>query len=188
MDTLIRSPEKSESGYGMDAIAARDLCKSFGPVTAVDNVSITIPEGAIFGILGPNGAGKTTTIRMNTGVLVPDAGTVVILGTDVQRDPLHAKLKMGVIPENGTVYSDLTAEQNILLAAKFFGMGRESREERAGVILGQLGLTERRDDPVRTFSKGMRQRISIACAIVHSPPVFSRNSLPSSSRAGSSST
>jgi ABC-2 type transport system ATP-binding protein len=156
----------------MDAIDATNLRKSFGPVTAVDNVSITIPEGGIFGFLGPNGAGKTTTIRMITGVLIPDAGSVRVLGTDVQKDPLTAKLKMGVIPENGTVYSDLTAEQNILITAKFFGMDRATRERRSGEILARLGLTERKDDIVRTFSKGMRQRISIACAIVHSPPVL----------------
>jgi ABC-2 type transport system ATP-binding protein len=158
--------------YDMDAIDARNLCKSFGPVTAVDDVSITIPEGSIFGFLGPNGAGKTTTIRMITGVLIPDAGSVKILGTDVHEEPLTAKLKMGVIPENGTVYSDLTAEQNILLAAKFYGMEKDRRVQRAGEILDRLGLTERRHDYVRTFSKGMRQRISVACAIVHSPQVL----------------
>lgn len=156
----------------MDAIEADHLRKSFGQVAAVDDVSISIPVGGIFGFLGPNGAGKTTTIRMITGVLVPDAGSVRVLGTDVQKDPLAAKLKMGVIPENGTVYSDLTAEQNILITAKFFGMERAKREQRAEEILDRLGLTERKNDIVRTFSKGMRQRISIACAIVHSPPVL----------------
>lgn len=156
----------------MDAIEAKALRKSFGPVTAVDDVSITIPEGSIFGFLGPNGAGKTTTIRMITGMLIPDAGSVRILGTDVQEDPLTAKGKMGVIPENGTVYSDLTAEQNIILSAKFYGMDRVDRQARAGTILERLGLAERKDDLVRTFSKGMRQRISVACAIVHSPPIL----------------
>jgi len=156
----------------MDAVEATNLKKSFGAVAAVDDVSIAVPEGGIFGFLGPNGAGKTTTIRMLTGVLIPDAGMVKIFGTNVHDDPLAAKLKMGVIPENGTVYSDLSAVQNILLTAKFFGMDRASREERADGILEQLGLSERRDDLVRTFSKGMRQRISIACAIVHSPPLL----------------
>ena len=156
----------------MDAIVASNLCKSFEAVTAVDDVSITVPEGSIFGFLGPNGAGKTTTIRMLTGVLIPDAGSVQIFGTDVARDPLAAKLKMGVIPENGTVYSDLTAVQNIHLTAKFFGMDKATRKERADAILDHLGLSERRDDLVRTFSKGMRQRISIACAIVHAPPLL----------------
>ncbi len=129
-------------------------------------------KGEIFGYLGPNGAGKTTTIRMLTGVLIPDAGSVRIFGTDVHADPLTAKMKMGVIPENSTVYSDLTARQNILLTAKFYGMDRRRSEARADEILARLGLAERKDDMVRTFSKGMRQRISIACAIVHSPPVL----------------
>ena len=165
MNLNFRTPE-------MNAIEAKNLTKSFGSVTAVDDVSITIPKGSIYGFLGPNGAGKTTTIRMMNGVLIPDVGSVHILGIDINKDPLIAKMKMGVIPENGTVYSDLTAEQNILLIAKFFGMDRASREKRAGEILVQLGLSERRNDLVRMFSKGMRQRISIACAIVHSPPIL----------------
>ena len=156
----------------MLAIDANHLYKSFGSVIAVDDVSIAIPTGSIFGFLGPNGAGKTTTIRMITGVLIPDHGSVQVLGTDVMRYPLEAKLKMGVIPENGTVYSDLTALQNILLIAKFYGMDKKSREARAEEILAMLELCERRNDMVRTFSKGMRQRISIACAIVHAPPVL----------------
>ena len=156
----------------MNAIEATHLRKSFGPVAAVDDVSITVKEGEIFGFLGQNGAGKTTTIRMMTGVLTPDTGSVAIGGIDLLKYPLEAKLKMGVIPENGTVYSDLTAEQNILWTAKFYGMDKANRERRCTEILTRLGLIERRYDLVRFFSKGMRQRISIACAIVHSPPVL----------------
>lgn len=156
----------------MDAVIADNLRKSFGSVKAVDDVSIRISEGEIYGFLGPNGAGKTTTIRMLTGVLIPDSGTVSIFGTDIHKDPLTAKLKMGVIPENGTVYSDLTAIQNVLLTAKFYGMQKNIREERAEEILGRLGLSERKDDIVRKFSKGMRQRVSIAAAIVHSPQLL----------------
>jgi ABC-2 type transport system ATP-binding protein len=156
----------------MDVIEGQNLHKSFGSVVAVENVDIAVEEGGIFGFLGPNGAGKTTTIRMLTGVLVPDAGSVRICGIDMNENPLDAKMKMGVIPENGTVYSDLTAEQNIFWTAKFYGLDRPSRKQRAREILLRLGLTERGNDLVRTFSKGMRQRISIACAIVHSPPVL----------------
>ncbi len=156
----------------MDVIEAHNLHKSFGPVVAVDGVSIAVEKGGIFGFLGPNGAGKTTTIRMLTGVLTPDEGTALIGGIDIHKNPLGAKMKMGIIPENGTVYSDLTAEQNILWTAKFYGLDKSLREQRAFEILSRLGLTERRHDLVRTFSKGMRQRISIACAIVHSPPVM----------------
>ncbi len=156
----------------MAIIEAEHLVKTFGPVRAVDDVSMSVGEGTIFGFLGPNGAGKTTTIRMLTGVLVPDSGTARIGGIDVQKDPLQAKKKIGIIPENGTVYADLTAEQNVLWTAKFYGIEKEERIRRTNEILGSLGLSERKKDIVRTFSKGMRQRVSIACAIVHSPPVL----------------
>jgi len=156
----------------MNAVEAENLRKSFGTVKAVDDVSITIPEGGIFGFLGPNGAGKTTTIRMLTGVLTPDSGRVSVFGEDVHENPIAAKLNMGVIPENGTVYSDLTAKQNILITGKFYGMEKDPCEKRAEELLERLGLTERQNDLVRMFSKGMRQRISIACAIVHSPPLL----------------
>jgi ABC-type multidrug transport system, ATPase component len=156
----------------MEIIQATHLSKSFGPVKAVDDISISVRPGAIYGFLGPNGAGKTTTIRMLTGVLTPDHGSVVINGTDMESDPMTAKLGMGVIPENGTVYGDLTAEVNLLWTGKFYGMDRATRERRAAEILSRLGLHERKDDLVRTYSKGMRQRIAIACAIIHSPPVL----------------
>ena len=156
----------------MDAIEADHLSKSFGPVRAVDDVSIRVPAKGIFGFLGPNGAGKTTTIRLLTGILTPDNGSVRIGGVDIHRDPLAAKLKMGVIPENSTVYGDMTAEQNVLWAAKFYGLDRATRERRTREILDRMGLSGRERDMVRTFSKGMRQRVSIACAIVHSPEIL----------------
>ncbi len=153
----------------MDAVLAENLVKSFGAVKAVDNISLTIKEGEIFGFLGPNGAGKTTTIRMITGVLIPDFGNVRIFGTDIHKDPLSAKLNMGIIPENGTVYADLTALQNVLLTARFYGMKKNEREMRANEVLENLGLSDRKNSLVRSFSKGMRQRVCIAAAIVHSP-------------------
>ena len=156
----------------MDTIQADHLKKSFGPITAVDDVSLSVREGEIFGFLGPNGAGKTTTIRLLTGVLTPDAGAVRINGIDIHRHPLEAKMQMGVIPENSTVYGDLTADQNLHLVGKLYGMSRSERERRNREILAQLGIEERRGDPVRTFSKGMRQRVSIACAILHRPCVL----------------
>jgi ABC-2 type transport system ATP-binding protein len=156
----------------MNVIEATHLSKSFGSVTAVDDIDIGVRQKEIYGFLGPNGAGKTTTIRMLTGVLTPDTGSVMVNGVDMARDPLTAKLGMGVIPENGTVYGDLTAELNLLWTGKLYGMDRSNRERRAAEILSQLGLTERKDDLVRTYSKGMRQRIGVACAIIHSPPVL----------------
>ena len=156
----------------MDAIRAEHLKKTFGLVSAVDDVHLSVKEGEIFGFLGPNGAGKTTTIRLLTGVLTPDAGTVQINGIDIHRHPLDAKMQMGVIPENSTVYGDLSAEQNLQLSGKMYGMPRALREERINEILLRLGLSDKRRNLVRTFSKGMKQRVSIACAIIHRPHVL----------------
>jgi ABC-2 type transport system ATP-binding protein len=156
----------------MNAIQVEHLCKRFGTVTAVNDVSLTVREGETFGFLGPNGAGKTTTIRLLTGVLTPDAGSVRINGIDIHRHPLDAKMQMGVIPESSTVYGDLSAEQNLHLSAKMYGMPRAVREKRIDGILLQLGLNEKRRFLVRTFSKGMKQRVSIACAIIHLPRVL----------------
>jgi ABC-2 type transport system ATP-binding protein len=156
----------------MTAIEARHLVRKFGATTAVDDISLNVQEGEIFGFLGPNGAGKTTTIRLMTGVLTPDAGTVKINGIDIHRHPLEAKQQMGVIPENSTVYGDLSAEQNLHLSGKMYGMPRVLREERIDELMSQLGFSEKRNNPVRTFSKGMKQRISIACAIIHRPKVL----------------
>ena len=97
----------------MNAIEAGHLVKRFGAVTAVNDVTITVREGEIFGFLGPNGAGKTTTMRLLTGVLTPDAGAAKINGIDIHRHPLDAKMQMGVIPESSTVYGDMSAEQNL---------------------------------------------------------------------------
>ena len=156
----------------MNAIQADNLFKKFGAITAVKNVSLSVREGETFGFLGPNGAGKTTTIRLLTGVLTPDAGTVRINGIDIHNHPLDAKMQMGVIPESSTVYGDLTAEQNLHLSGKMYGMSKVIRNERVNEILKQLNLYEKRHTLVRTFSKGMKQRVSIACAVIHRPSVL----------------
>jgi ABC-2 type transport system ATP-binding protein len=156
----------------MNAIEAEHLIKRFGAITAVNDVSLTVHEGETFGFLGPNGAGKTTTIRLLTDVLTPDTGTVRINGIDMHRHPLDAKMQMGVIPESSTVYGDLSAEQNMHLSGKMYGMPRAQRAERIAEILSRLGLSENGRNPVRTFSKGMKQRVSIACAIIHRPRVL----------------
>ena len=156
----------------MNAIEAGHLIKRFGTVTAVNDVSLTVREGETFGFLGPNGAGKTTTMRLLTSVLTPDAGTVLINGIDIHRHPLDAKMQMGVIPENSSVYADMSAEQNLHLSGQMYGMSRALREERIDEILSRMGLSEKRRLPVRTLSKGMKQRVSIACAIIHRPKVL----------------
>ncbi|MBS3816140.1 MAG: ABC transporter ATP-binding protein [Candidatus Thermoplasmatota archaeon] len=154
------------------AVEASDLSKTFGDVEAVKDVSFKVGKGEFFGFLGPNGAGKTTTIRMLTGLITPDSGKALIDGIDPQKDPIHAKMKMGIIPEFGNIYVDLTAKENLHLAGKFYGMSKKEREKRASELLQILKLKGRENDAVRNFSKGMKQRVNIGCAIIHEPPVL----------------
>jgi len=156
----------------MRSVSVEGLKKSFGDLKAVDGVSFQVEKGEFFGLLGPNGAGKTTTIRMITGVLRQDEGVIEVEGIDLRRFPLEAKQRMGVIPEVGNVYPDLSAMENLDLVGKFYGMPKGRRRERAESLLVDLGLQERKDDYVRKFSKGMKQRVSIACAMIHEPPVL----------------
>jgi ABC-2 type transport system ATP-binding protein len=156
----------------LDAIKVENLTKRFGDLTAVDRISFDVKKGEFFGLLGPNGAGKTTTIRMITGVLGPDAGSVVVEGSDLRKDYFGAKSKMGVIPEVGNIYTDLSAQENIDLTGRFYGLPKALRRQRTGQLLTEFGLKDRAGVPTRDFSKGMRQRVSIACAMVHEPPIL----------------
>lgn len=154
------------------AIVADGLTKRFGEFVAVDNVSFEVPERQFFGLLGPNGAGKTTTIRMLTGVLRPEVGRVSIMGVDMDGDPLRAKSSLGVIPEIGNVYLDLSARENLEMFGRFYGLSRRARAEKASALLEELGLGDRADERIKRFSKGMKQRVSIGCAIIHEPRVI----------------
>ncbi|MCM1987411.1 ATP-binding cassette domain-containing protein [Methanococcoides seepicolus] len=156
----------------MFAIQVKNIKKTFENIIAVDNVNFNVEKGEIFGFLGPNGAGKTTAIRLLTGILMPDFGNVFIEGIDLVKNPIKAKMMMGVIPEIGNVYADLTAKQNLYLAGKYYGLSKNTLEKKSEELLSTLGLYERRNDPVRTFSKGMKQRVSIACAIIHDPHIL----------------
>ena len=156
----------------MPVLEVRSLKKCFGDTQAVKDISFSVERGEFFGLLGPNGAGKTTTIRMITGVLGMDGGSVKVDGTDLHEDFLGAKMKMGVIPEVGNIYPDLSARENIDLVGKFYGLPKSVRRQRTEELLTDLGLMDRADDYARKFSKGMRQRVSIACAMVHEPPIL----------------
>ena len=154
------------------AITVKNITKRFGKLVAIDDVSFAVNKGEVFGFLGPNGAGKTTMIRMLTGILTPDSGNIRIHGIEITKDPIRAKMAMGVIPEAGNVYGDLTARQNLALTGKYYGLSKSTIVKRAEELLTKLGLHERENDLVRTFSKGMKQRVSIACAIIHEPEIL----------------
>ncbi len=153
-------------------IEVKNLTKGFNGVTAINNISFSVARGEIFGFLGPNGAGKTTTIRLLTGTLTPDAGKVFINGLDVLKNTVKAKSIMGIIPEMGNIYQDLTPLQNIVLAGKFYGIPRKELRARASALLGQFELFERRHVPARTLSKGLKQRVNIASALAHDPALL----------------
>jgi ABC-2 type transport system ATP-binding protein len=153
-------------------IHASNLTKVFGNSTAVDHISFDVRQGEIFGFLGPNGAGKTTTTRMLTGVIPLDAGTATILGHDIHSEPVLAKQGFGVVPETSNAYTDLTAWQNLMLMGELYGLERTRAEHRSSELLGMVGLLERKDQKVQEYSKGMKQRLILAMALIHEPELL----------------
>jgi ABC-2 type transport system ATP-binding protein len=153
-------------------IHASNLTKVFGNSTAVDHISFDVRQEEIFGFLGPNGAGKTTTTRMLTGVIPLDAGTATILGHDIHSEPVLAKQGFGVVPETSNAYTDLTAWQNLMLMGELYGLERTRAEHRSSELLGMVGLLERKDQKVQEYSKGMKQRLILAMALIHEPELL----------------
>ena len=156
----------------MNAIEARHIRKCFGPVTAVNDVSLTVREGEIFGFLGPNGAGKTTTTRILTGIIPPDGGSVTVLGHDIRTAALQAKQGFGVVPEISNAYVDLTGWQNLMLIGELYGLPGAQARRRSSDLLTTLGLLERKDQKVYAYSKGMKQRLILAMALLHEPALL----------------
>jgi len=156
----------------MPAVEVMDLRKSFGEVRAVDGVTFDVEEGSVFGLLGPNGAGKTTTLRMIYGVLRPDQGRVRVMGVDVWRDLRRARGLMGVMPEDTGVYPRLTVEENLIYFGKMRGMNPSKLKERINYLLDILGLKEKRFTIADKLSKGQRQKVAFARAILSEPPVL----------------
>jgi ABC-2 type transport system ATP-binding protein len=153
-------------------IHASDLTKVFGKSIAVDHISFDVQKGEIFGFLGPNGAGKTTTTRMLTGIIPPDVGTATILGHDIRSEPVQAKQGFGVVPETSNAYTDLTAWQNLMLIGELYGLPRTMAEQRSSNLLSMVGLLERKDQKVQAYSKGMKQRLILAMALIHEPELL----------------
>ncbi len=155
-----------------NAIEVQDLTKYYGDLLAVNHIDFAVKEGEVFGFLGPNGAGKTTTQRMLTTLLEPTEGRIAIEGHDLGGDPYPAKRRMGLVPEESNVYTELTAWGNLMFTAQLYRVARDKREDRARELLEAFGLWEKRDVKVEEFSKGMRRRLSIAMAIIHRPALL----------------
>ena len=153
----------------MISIEVKHLTKAFGTRKAVDDVSFDLPEGAFLSIFGPNGAGKTTLLRVLSTLARPSGGEALICGIDLKEDADKAREHIGMISHSSMLYPDLTAEENLMLYAELYGV--EKPQERVSELLEAVGLSHRRLDQVRTFSRGMTQRVSIARALVHNPRV-----------------
>lgn len=159
-------------GAALKAIEVKDLTKYYGRFCAVDHITFEVEKGEFFGFLGPNGAGKTTTIQMLTGLSEPSEGTASIMGYYISRDPFHAKEHFGVVPEVSNIYEDLTAWDNLMFAGELYGMPKSARSRRALELLDVFELTEFKNKKVKGFSKGMRRKLTLSMAIIHSPDIL----------------
>ena len=154
------------------AVAVHNLTKHYGDIIAVDHISFEVKQGEIFGFLGPNGAGKTTTIRILTCIIKPDEGTATIMGYNIEKEPLQAKQIMGIVPEMSNAYIDLSAWNNLMLIGELYGVPKKQRVERAKKLLEKFGLYDRRNQLVRGFSKGMKQRLILCMALINEPAIL----------------
>lgn len=153
-------------------IETRGLTKCYGAFTAVDSLDLIVPRGELFGFLGPNGAGKTTTMRMIAGILQPTAGSVRIAGHELKTDPLSAKRALGFIPDRPFIYEKLTGLEFLRFAAGLYGASGKAVEHLGRELLALFDLEPWQDELVESYSHGMRQKLIIAGAFVHQPPVI----------------
>ena len=149
-----------------------NLTKRFGSLLAVNAINLAIGDGEIFGFIGPNGAGKTTTIRMMGGTLSPSAGTVLIDGIDIGRDPVEAKRRIGFIPDRPFIYEKLTGMEFLRFTADLYGLKDGSFPDKAREILAVFSLGAWADELIEAYSHGMKQRLTIAAALLHDPRVI----------------
>jgi ABC-2 type transport system ATP-binding protein len=154
------------------AVEIRALVKRFGDFVAVDNVTLEVAKGEIFGFLGPNGAGKSTTIRILCGLLEPTSGEATVAGFDVKTQPEQIKHNIGYMSQKFSLYDDLTVEENIDLFSGIYGVPRARRAERKDFALRMSGLIERRSTMTNLLAGGWKQRLALGCAILHEPPIL----------------
>ena len=153
-------------------LVARDLWKSYGAKPAVSGVSIEANAGEIVGLLGPNGAGKSTTVGMICGLIRPDRGDVAIDGAPLGEDASPAKRRIGLVPQDISLFEDLSAQRNLELFGALYGQKGEALKARAAAALELVGLADRAKAKPSTFSGGMKRRLNIACALVHDPDIL----------------
>jgi len=150
----------------------RRVGKRFGDIEALSELDLEVRPGEVLGLLGPNGAGKTTTVRILTGLLAPTTGEARIGGFDVVKHPLEARRQVGFVPDGAPLYPNLSALQHLLLVGRLHDLEEAALDKEARRLLAGLGLEARADDPVGEFSRGMRQKVALACALLRRPPLL----------------
>jgi ABC-2 type transport system ATP-binding protein len=153
-------------------IAARGLTRRFGHFTAVDGLDLDIPAGRVVGVLGPNGAGKSTTIRMLAGILPPTSGSAEVDGLDVERRSIQVRRRVGYLPEAAPLYTEMRVVEFLRFRARIFGVERGKRKRQIDLALRRCSLEDVQRRPIHQLSKGYRQRVGLAAAILHQPPVL----------------
>ncbi len=171
------TPPASSAAPAQAAIRARDLCKNFqdperGRIEAVSEVNLTCVPGEIYGLLGPNGAGKTTTLRMLSTILAPTSGSAEIDGVDVQKDPLEARRRIGFLSTSTGLYPRLTARETLQYFGKLHGLLGEQLDERVEQLIAAFDMSSFAEGRCESFSTGQKQKVSIARAVLHDPPVL----------------
>jgi ABC-2 type transport system ATP-binding protein len=154
-------------------IELNEVSKTYnGTLKAVDRLNLTVRDGEIFGFLGPNGAGKTTTIKMITGIVPPDGGTIKINGIDIGRDPIAAKKQFGYVPDNPDVFLRLKGLEYLNFMADLYEVPKDARRERIDRLASRFEMSHALSDPIQSYSHGMRQKIMIMGVLVHDPSVW----------------
>ncbi|MDF1534336.1 MAG: ATP-binding cassette domain-containing protein [Methanosarcinaceae archaeon] len=154
------------------AIDIQNLTRNFKELTAVDNVSLTVEKGELFGLLGPNGAGKTTIINMLSTMLKPTSGNATVWGADISSKPTRVRRSIGVVFQGNTLDDRLTGRENLDLHGRLYGLSKDLRSERITEVLELVELSERADEIVKTYSGGMMRRLEIARGLMHRPKVL----------------
>jgi ABC-2 type transport system ATP-binding protein len=155
-----------------DAIEARGLSKRFGDLVAVDNLDLDVPKGKIYGFLGPNGSGKSTSIRMLCGLLTPSAGGATVLGVSIPGNTSALKPKIGYMTQRFSLFGDMTVSENLQFIAAIYSYPRDERASRIGKLLQQYDLDDQKQQLAGTMSGGQKQRLALACAVLHKPPLL----------------
>lgn len=153
-------------------IQLNNISKSFDGIYAVKNLSVTVKKGEVFGLVGPNGAGKTTTIKILTGLLRPDEGSVFISAHSIIDEPVRAKSILGYVPDRAFLYEKLTAREFLKFIASLYGIEKSEALQRIETLTDTFGISDLRDELIESFSQGMKQRLLFASALIHDPEVL----------------